>query len=282
MENYEETNIVPFFDVEEFDCDVIGHSSCICDDSMLLECVEEEVREGASIPIACRGVRRVDTSRGRSVNSSASTPNKDAFKLYNGHAFRLGFSIRKGNQKFKAGCKTKYLKQFYCYKQGMKSDKGKGEKAYTKVDFRMGCKAMIEFRLNDESGWTVSRHDVSHNHGFCDLNQRHFMHSQRQVTKNNTGYLQELKDIRVSIAVWLRVLKKQYAVMPSFTHENVYFYYAVVSSLHMRVHTFILMDKFGCYNDSWLNRLYNLREKCPAFSKDFFSGGIPSVTECIV
>ncbi|KAI5683295.1 hypothetical protein M9H77_04523 [Catharanthus roseus] len=73
---------------------------------------------------------------------------EDAFKLYNDHAFRLEFSIHKGNQKFK-----------------------------------------------------------------------------RRVTQNNAGYLQELKDSEVSIAVGLRVLKN-------------------------------LMDKFGCHNDSWLNRLF--------------------------
>ncbi|KAI5668626.1 hypothetical protein M9H77_18479 [Catharanthus roseus] len=50
-------------------------------------------------------------------------------------------------------------KNFYCHNQGMKSNKEKGEKAYTKVDFRTGCKAMIEFRLNDKDSWTISRHD---------------------------------------------------------------------------------------------------------------------------
>ncbi|KAI5681872.1 hypothetical protein M9H77_03100 [Catharanthus roseus] len=31
-----------FFDIEEFNCDVINHSSCIGNDSMLLACLEEE------------------------------------------------------------------------------------------------------------------------------------------------------------------------------------------------------------------------------------------------
>ncbi|KAI5657585.1 hypothetical protein M9H77_26378 [Catharanthus roseus] len=36
-----------------------------------------------------------------------------------------------------------------------------------------------------------------------------------------------------------------------------------------------LMDNFGCHNENWLNKLYNLREKWyPAFSKDFFSRGV--------
>ncbi|KAI5672823.1 hypothetical protein M9H77_13187 [Catharanthus roseus] len=57
--------------------------------------------EGASIPISCREVRRVDISRGRSVNSSASTPN--GTNLDKSSSFQLGklstayFMIFSGN-----------------------------------------------------------------------------------------------------------------------------------------------------------------------------------------
>ncbi|KAI5649187.1 hypothetical protein M9H77_35192 [Catharanthus roseus] len=87
--------------------------------------------------------------------------------------------------------------------------KGRGRRIYTKVDIRTDCKAMIEFRLNDVSGCTVTKHNDSHNHGLCVVSQRHFMRSQRGVTKNNAGYLQELKDSGVSIATGLMVSKKQ-------------------------------------------------------------------------
>ncbi|KAI5661784.1 hypothetical protein M9H77_21107 [Catharanthus roseus] len=106
---------MPFADVEDFNCDVMNFSSCIGDDYLLLECLEEEGTRG---------------------------------------------------------------------------------KAYTKVDVRTSCKVMIEFWLNDEGGWIVSRYDVSHNHGF------------RRVTKNNTGYLQEFKDSKVSIDAGLRGFDK--------------------------------------------------------------------------
>ncbi|KAI5649550.1 hypothetical protein M9H77_35555 [Catharanthus roseus] len=36
---------------------------------------------------------------------------------------------------------------------------------------------------------------------------RHYMHSQKRITKNNAGYLQELKDSGVSIVAGLRLLK---------------------------------------------------------------------------
>ncbi|KAI5649744.1 hypothetical protein M9H77_35749 [Catharanthus roseus] len=119
---------------------------------------------------------------------------EDAFNLYNDYAFRLGFSACKDKQMFKEGSSMKHLKQFNCCKQEKKYDKGKGESSYAEVDILTDCKATIEFHLNDEGGWTFSRYNVSHNHRLCVANQMHFMRSQRGVTKDNTGYLQELKD----------------------------------------------------------------------------------------
>ncbi|KAI5650490.1 hypothetical protein M9H77_36495 [Catharanthus roseus] len=104
-------------------CDIINHFKCIGVDSMLLECLKEEVTVIVETSIE-------DSSVGSVVSSE-----EDAFKLYNDHAFRLGFSVHKRNQKFKAGCKTKYLKNFYYYKQGIKSDKGKGKRHMLKLIF---------------------------------------------------------------------------------------------------------------------------------------------------
>ncbi|KAI5676898.1 hypothetical protein M9H77_07848 [Catharanthus roseus] len=69
IENCEEINIMPFADVKEFNCDVINHSECIGDDSMLLECLEERTVVETSIE---------DSLVGSVVSSEA-----DAFKLYN-------------------------------------------------------------------------------------------------------------------------------------------------------------------------------------------------------
>ncbi|KAI5667323.1 hypothetical protein M9H77_17176 [Catharanthus roseus] len=43
--------------------------------------------EGASIPIACRGVRRVDTNRGRSVQNSTSTTNNQNIEVFLSNRF---------------------------------------------------------------------------------------------------------------------------------------------------------------------------------------------------
>ncbi|XP_019186607.1 PREDICTED: protein FAR1-RELATED SEQUENCE 7-like [Ipomoea nil] len=38
-----------------------------------------------------------------------------------------------------------------------------------------------------------------------------------------------------------------------------------------------MMIEYGCHKNVWLNKLYSIREKwCPAFSKEYFSGGILS------
>ncbi|KAI5653270.1 hypothetical protein M9H77_30457 [Catharanthus roseus] len=215
-----------------------NYSESICVDSMLLECLEE-------VTVV------VETSIEDSLAGSVVSSEKGAFKLYNDHVF-----------------------------------------------------------------------------SFCDMNQRHYMRSQRRVTINNAGYLQELKDSGASLAVGLRVLKKQSmgnkhpitlmtdqfaamvaaigVVFPKYKASFVYMaywekfkeaYYGLRSKKdfvkqfnHVLKNTdtclvliftvpsfYNLLDKFACHNDSWLNRLYYLREKwCPTFSKDFFSGGILS------
>ncbi|KAI5668677.1 hypothetical protein M9H77_18530 [Catharanthus roseus] len=111
---------------------------------------------------------------------------EDAFKLYNDYEFKLEFNV-----------------------QGKKCDKAKVDKCYSKVDLCTDCNAMIEFHLNDKGGWTMSKHKFSHNHELYLTNQRHLLRSQRAVTKNHVRDLQGLKDSEVSIAVGLRVLKKQ-------------------------------------------------------------------------
>ena len=40
---------------------------------------------------------------------------------------------------------------------------------------------------------------------------------------------------------------------------------------------FSMLTKYDCKNNSWINNLYNIRDMwCPAYSKDYFSGGILS------
>ncbi|KAI5668187.1 hypothetical protein M9H77_18040 [Catharanthus roseus] len=130
-------------------------------------------------------------------------------EFYDDYGFKLGFSIHKGRKRCRTSSGISYMRRFNCHKEGKKFDKWKVEKCYSKVHIRIDCKAMIEFRLNNEGGWTVRRHDANHNNELCCANQRRLMHSQRVVIKNHARYFQELKDSGVSIAANLRCKFKE-------------------------------------------------------------------------
>ena len=54
--------------------------------------------------------------------------------LYNEHAFRVDFSIRKSKQRYKGGIKILLMKRFYCSKAGKKEKIAKENKCYSKLD----------------------------------------------------------------------------------------------------------------------------------------------------
>ncbi|KAI5674116.1 hypothetical protein M9H77_14480 [Catharanthus roseus] len=70
---------VPFIDVEEFNYDVVNHSSCNRDDSMLLEFIIFNYNKAD-----------VETSIEDSLVGIVVSFEEDVFKLYGDHAFRLG------------------------------------------------------------------------------------------------------------------------------------------------------------------------------------------------
>ncbi|XP_019158339.1 PREDICTED: protein FAR1-RELATED SEQUENCE 7-like [Ipomoea nil] len=69
----------------------------------------------------------------------------EAFELYNGYAYRVGFSVRKGQQRYKASTKSIQMKRFFCAKAGYKEKPNSGVKVYSKIDIRTGCGALVQF-----------------------------------------------------------------------------------------------------------------------------------------
>ena len=59
---------------------------------------------------------------------------EEAYVLYNEHAFRMGFSVRKSKQRYRGGTKTLLMKRFYCSKAGEKENISKGNKCHSKID----------------------------------------------------------------------------------------------------------------------------------------------------
>ena len=116
---------------------------------------------------------------GQSVKSE-----QEAYDLYNTYGLRVGFSIRRDSQRTKADRIGITTKRYCCSKQGtkrnvaQKNEEHIDRRSYSKRVTRVGCKAMIQFSVDGNGVWTVTRHDKVHNHPFCDLTKRHLLKSQ--------------------------------------------------------------------------------------------------------
>ncbi|XP_019168946.1 PREDICTED: protein FAR1-RELATED SEQUENCE 7-like [Ipomoea nil] len=126
----------------------------------------------------------------------------EAFEVYNSYAYTLGFSVRKGHQRYKGSSNTIQMKKFCCSKAGYKANSG--VKAYSKIDTRTGCGAFVQFDVGDDGLWTVTKHEKVHNHELCVFNKSHLLRSHRSVGDNQLLYLQGLKDSGVALADGIR------------------------------------------------------------------------------
>ncbi|XP_019159915.1 PREDICTED: protein FAR1-RELATED SEQUENCE 7-like [Ipomoea nil] len=67
----------------------------------------------------------------------------EAYDMYNDYAFRVGFCVRRGKQRYNSATKTMETKMFHCSKDGFKRSTRKG--CYSKIDGRTGCGAFVQF-----------------------------------------------------------------------------------------------------------------------------------------
>jgi hypothetical protein len=90
---------------------------------------------------------------------------EEAYEIYNLYALKIGFGTRKSRTRTKNN--EIIGKEFVCCKQGFKINKGKQHKAYTRIDIRTGCEAMLYVEHTKDNGkWTIKEHSMMHNHQF--------------------------------------------------------------------------------------------------------------------
>ncbi|XP_019178877.1 PREDICTED: protein FAR1-RELATED SEQUENCE 7-like [Ipomoea nil] len=148
----------------------------------------------------------------------------EAYELYNNYAYRVGFSVRKGNQRCKVYSKTVQMKMFMCSKAGFKVKANAGVRAYSKIDTRSGCGACVQFDVGEDGLWTVTKHVKVHNHELCAVDKSHLLRSHRNVGDNQLLYLKDLKKSGVAMADGIRFLKHQAGGSPlvGFTNRDAY------------------------------------------------------------
>lgn len=126
----------------------------------------------------------IETDEPRDIYLGQVVNSKDeAYDLYQEHAFKTGFSVRKGKELYYDNEKKKTrLKDFYCSKQGFKNNEPDGEVAYKRADSRTNCLAMVRFNVTKEGVWKVTKLILDHNHEFVPLQQRYLLRSMRNMS----------------------------------------------------------------------------------------------------
>ena len=97
----------------------------------------------------------------------------------------------------------------------MKQDHGHNHKGHTNVNVRVGCKAFIQFHIDEDGKWTATRHDIEYNHPLCSPSKRHLFPSHRQVSEDDILFVKQLGKSGVGVANAYYVLKKQVGGSPS-------------------------------------------------------------------
>ncbi|KAJ1378345.1 FAR1 DNA-binding domain, partial [Sesbania bispinosa] len=107
----------------------------------------------------------------------------EAYNLYQEHAFKMGFSVRRGRALYYDSEKKNIrLKDYYCSKQGFKNNEPQGEVTYERADSRTNCQAMVRFNVSKEGLWKITKLELNHNHDFVPPEQRHLLRSMRNMS----------------------------------------------------------------------------------------------------
>ncbi|KAF1884189.1 hypothetical protein Lal_00035255 [Lupinus albus] len=101
----------------------------------------------------------------------------EAYNLYQAHAFKMGFNVRKG----------------------FKNNELQGEVAYERADSITGCEAMVRFNVSKEGQWKITKLVLDHNHEFAQPHQIHLLHSMRNIFDTKGDMIKSLVNVGMSV-----------------------------------------------------------------------------------
>ncbi|XP_056691925.1 protein FAR1-RELATED SEQUENCE 5-like [Spinacia oleracea] len=128
--------------------------------------------------------------------------------FYEKHASEVGFSIRKGNTRFKVGTRIVLEKTYVCSAAGVTNNgKNKKKKVQTVVPVvpkkerkprqvsitRTQCRACLRVKMNSGGRYEVVNHVIIHNHDLT-RSQWHYLHrSERQITEEKREAIETMQ-----------------------------------------------------------------------------------------
>ncbi|KAL6637541.1 hypothetical protein ACP70R_025113 [Stipagrostis hirtigluma subsp. patula] len=125
---------------------------------------------------------------------------EDAWTFYNVYAHRVGFSTRISVMHRSRRDGSVMSRQFVCAKEGFRTYRGKNEVARadaaanaadedsargrrTRAVTRVGCKAMIRVKKQDNGRWTVTKLETAHNHPLVPASQAHCLRPHKPLSE---------------------------------------------------------------------------------------------------
>ncbi|KAL5217223.1 hypothetical protein ABZP36_017907 [Zizania latifolia] len=122
---------------------------------------------------------------------------EDAWTFYNVYAHRVGFSTRISVMHRSRRDGSIMSRQFVCAKEGFRTYRGKNEVSpiaggsgedsgrgrRTRAVTRVGCKAMIRVKKQDNGRWTVTKLETAHNHPLVPPNQAHCLRPHKPLSE---------------------------------------------------------------------------------------------------
>nr|CAB3493829.1 unnamed protein product [Digitaria exilis] len=157
---------------------------------------------------------------------------EDAWTFYNVYAHRVGFSTRISVMHRSRRDGSVMSRQFVCAKEGFRTYRGKNEVARadvadvgdddsgrgrrTRAVTRVGCKAMIRVKKQDNGRWTVTKLETAHNHPLVPANQAHCLRPHKPLSEcgkqrpfvghRNGGYISAKTDSQSFIQQYEKAL----------------------------------------------------------------------------
>ncbi|KAG8097699.1 hypothetical protein GUJ93_ZPchr0013g33933 [Zizania palustris] len=122
---------------------------------------------------------------------------EDAWTFYNVYAHRVGFSTRISVMHRSRRDGSIMSRQFVCAKEGFRTYRGKNEVSpvnagsgedsgrgrRTRAVTRVGCKAMIRVKKQDNGRWMVTKLEIAHNHTLVPPNQAHCLRPHKPLSE---------------------------------------------------------------------------------------------------
>ncbi|KAM0938089.1 putative transcription factor FAR family [Dioscorea sansibarensis] len=155
-------------------------------------CSESDIVEAAEDP-SCREARGEGLGQPRDGGNSQLEPKvgmvfrseDEAYEFYNEYAKRKGFSVRKGHIARRSDGSVQ-SRSYLCSKEGTRQKHSSHVTRKPRALERTNCMARIEYKVDKDSIWVVSKVILDHNHHLASASTSHMLKSQRKASNSKT------------------------------------------------------------------------------------------------